>query len=83
MKSVLQNSAGSEKSLPSDFVALSKNLEKFNENQKNSAEMQLTCERNRRFLEIQNLAELIELSAEFANNSAKFFKNSATKYRPV
>jgi hypothetical protein len=45
--------------------------------------MQLTWERNKKNLEIQNLAELTELSAEFADNSAEFFENSATDYRPV
>jgi hypothetical protein len=80
---VLQNSAGSEKSLPSDSVAFSKIQKKIVENQKNSVEMQLTCEMNNKFLEIRNLAELTELSAEFADNSAKFFENSVTEYRPV
>jgi hypothetical protein len=45
--------------------------------------MQLTCERNNKFLEIRNSAELTELSAEFADNSVDFFENLATEYRPV
>jgi hypothetical protein len=71
-------SASSEKS------PILKNSEKFVENQKNSAEMDLTCKRNRKILELRNSVELTELSAEFADNSAEFFENSsATEYRPV
>jgi hypothetical protein len=64
---------------PSHF----KKFGKIIENQKNLVEMQLTWERNKKNLKIQNSAELTELSAEFADNSAEFFENSATDYRPV
>jgi hypothetical protein len=68
------------------FPAISSHFQKFKkivENRKNSVEMQLTCEMNNKFLEIRNLAELTELSTEFADNSAEFFENSVTEYRPV
>jgi hypothetical protein len=60
-----------------------KKFGKIIENQKNPIEMQLTCKRNKKNLEIQNSAELTELSAEFADISIEFFKNSATDYQPV
>jgi hypothetical protein len=36
-----------------------------------------------KFLEIRNSVELTELLAKFTNNSADFFENLATDYRPV
>jgi hypothetical protein len=56
-----------------------KKIGKIIENQKNPIEMQLTCERNKKNLEIQNSAKL----TEFADNLTEFFKNSATDYQPV
>jgi hypothetical protein len=81
-ETVFQNSAFSEK-FSHRFSRLFKKIEKIIENQKNSAKMQLTCERNRKILELRNSVELTKSSVEFADNSAKFFKNSATKYQPV
>jgi hypothetical protein len=65
------------------FHRILKKSENIIENQENSAEMQLTYERNRKILEIRNSVELTELSAEFADNLAEFFENSANEYRPV
>jgi hypothetical protein len=60
------------------FRRILKNLEKFIENWENSVKMQLTCERIRKFLEIWNSIKLTKLLAEFADNLAEFFENSAT-----
>jgi hypothetical protein len=64
---VLQNSA-----VKNCIPLVLKKLEKIVENWKKWAEMQLTCEMNRKILKIRNSVELTELLAEFADNSAKF-----------